>query len=483
MNLTNASLAVLFSAGNLLALPFWALIICAPRWRMTQLIMRSPIAIIAPALLYLALVLPHLSRILPILLPPELSAVAVLLGSPEGAAIAWVHFLCFDLFVGRWAYLDSQERGISPFLMAPVLFLTLMVGPLGFLLYLTVRHLPRGLVDNGKGAIVAAWRENRPLTLFGVFMLITLVACLFGLATDPRVITGAPAWMKPTKFAISTALYAFTLLYLLRFVQGRPRLVTTISVLTALCLLIEIIIVAVQMLRGTTSHFNVATPLDTLLWNIMGVFIVPVWLMSILTTYLLIRQRGLRPAFAASLRWGALLAAVGMGIGFLMTSPKPAQMTALKAGRTMAQVGSIGGHTVGAVDGSGEPGLPVVGWSRSHGDLRVPHFVGLHALQLLPLFGMFLLWQQKQQKPNLPLSAAHGAALVHIAGTAYGGVIALLTWQALRGQSLLAPDTMTLAAAVLLTAATLLAGGTVLFYALRDSRHDDTINTILADTV
>jgi hypothetical protein len=63
------------------------------------------------------------------------------MGSPAGATIAWVHFLAFDLFVGRWIYLDSQQRRISAWLMAPVLFLTLMLGPVGFLFYLIVRAL------------------------------------------------------------------------------------------------------------------------------------------------------------------------------------------------------------------------------------------------------------------------------------------------------------------------------------------------------
>jgi hypothetical protein len=65
--------------------------------------------------------------------------VAALLGTPAGATIGWAHFLAFDLFVGRWAYLDSRERAISAWLMAPVLFFVLMLGPIGFLLYLAVR--------------------------------------------------------------------------------------------------------------------------------------------------------------------------------------------------------------------------------------------------------------------------------------------------------------------------------------------------------
>jgi hypothetical protein len=86
-------------------------------------------------------VLPRLGEIWPAVSRPTLSGVATLLGSPAGASIAWVHFLAFDLFVGRWIYLDSQERGVRAWLMAPILFLTLMLGPVGFLLYLIMRPL------------------------------------------------------------------------------------------------------------------------------------------------------------------------------------------------------------------------------------------------------------------------------------------------------------------------------------------------------
>ena len=73
---------------------------------------------------------------------PALRGVAALLGSPLGATIAWAHFLAFDLFVGRWMYFDSRERRFSAWLMAPVLLLTLMLGPAGFLLYLILRFIP-----------------------------------------------------------------------------------------------------------------------------------------------------------------------------------------------------------------------------------------------------------------------------------------------------------------------------------------------------
>jgi hypothetical protein len=133
------SYAQIFSLSGLTVMPFWALMILLPRWRVTQRIMRSPLVAALPALLYAALVLPRAGAIFAAVSRPELTPIAALLGSPEGAIIAWAHFLTFDLMVGRWAYLDSRERGVSALLMAPVLFLVLMLGPIGFLLYLALR--------------------------------------------------------------------------------------------------------------------------------------------------------------------------------------------------------------------------------------------------------------------------------------------------------------------------------------------------------
>jgi Domain of unknown function (DUF4281) len=134
-------MGLLFRFGNVLVLPFWALMILLPRWRWTTWLIRSPFVSGAPAALYAALVLPRLGEIWPAVSRPTLSGITTLLGSPAGATIAWVHFVAFDLFVGRWIYLDSQERQVGAWLMAPVLFLTLMLGPAGFLFYLVVRSV------------------------------------------------------------------------------------------------------------------------------------------------------------------------------------------------------------------------------------------------------------------------------------------------------------------------------------------------------
>ena len=129
----------LFSLSSLLVMPFWALMIFAPRWSWTRRIIGSPLISLPAAVLYAVLVLPNVVSLLPALANPNLAGITALLGSPQGATIAWVHFLAFDSFVGRWAYLDAQERGINVFLMAFVLALILMFGPLGFAVYLGVR--------------------------------------------------------------------------------------------------------------------------------------------------------------------------------------------------------------------------------------------------------------------------------------------------------------------------------------------------------
>ncbi len=149
-------MASIFRVSNLLALPFWALMILLPRWRWTTRILQSPLVSAAPAFLYVALVLPRLVEIWPAVTRPTLSGIAVLLGSPAGATIAWVHFLAFDLFVGRWVYLDSRERRVSAWIMAPVLFLTLMLGPAGFLLYLVVRSLAAAKTASAKDTLQSA---------------------------------------------------------------------------------------------------------------------------------------------------------------------------------------------------------------------------------------------------------------------------------------------------------------------------------------
>jgi Domain of unknown function (DUF4281) len=141
--------ATIFLLSNVVVMPFWLLMIVLPRWQWTQRIVASPLIAAPPALLYALMVLPQLATLFPAVSNPDLAALATMLGTPAGTAIAWAHFVAFDLLVGRWAYLDSRERNVHPLVMAPVLFFILMLGPIGYLAYLVARSLsPQAISRN-----------------------------------------------------------------------------------------------------------------------------------------------------------------------------------------------------------------------------------------------------------------------------------------------------------------------------------------------
>lgn len=275
--------------------------------------------------------------------------------------------------------------------------------------------------------IATLWRSDAALTSFGFLMLVVLAAAAVGLWVDPRTITGAPAWLKPAKFAISTAIYSFTLAWIFSYLRGWPRMRRVVGRATVFVFALEVGLIALQAWRGTTSHFNVSTPLDGVLFGVMGLAIVAQTVLSIAVAVALWQQPFTDRALGWALRLGVAITIAGASTGGLMTRPTAAQLEATRAGARMTVVGA---HTVGAPDGG--RGLPVTGWSVEHGDVRVPHFVGLHAMQLLPLFALLIgrsRWHDAAQ-----------ARLVVVAAGAYASLFAILLWQALRGQSILDAD-------------------------------------------
>ena len=283
-------------------------------------------------------------------------------------------------------------------------------------------------------ALVARlWRTDAPLTFAGLLMLAGLAAAGIGLWLDPRTITGAPAWLKPAKFAVSLAIYAFTLAWVFSYLPGWPNMRRIVGWTTAVVLVVELAIIDLQVWRGTTSHFNVSTPLDAALFGAMGVAILFQTLTAIAVAVALWRQPFADQAMGWALRLGMSITILGGLTGALMTQPTAAQIAEARATHRMTVFGA---HTVGAPDG--EPGMPGTHWSAEHGDLRVPHFVGLHALQVLPLAVLAL-----RRRKMTETGRAH---LVIIGAISYTALFALLLWQALRGQSVIHPDAITGAA-------------------------------------
>ncbi len=292
-----------------------------------------------------------------------------------------------------------------------------------------------------------AWQVNRPLTILGISMVITLVFSLIAMIVDPKVITGQNAWVKPAKFAISISIYSFTLLWMLTFIRNRPRVVGILSWVTVVGFIIEMAAIVGQVLRGTTSHFNNATPFDDFVYSWMSYAIVVIWLCCFFVGIFLLFQKLHDPAFAWSMRFGILIALIGMGVAFLMTLPTEQQrIQEEEIGISLVK----GAHSIGVEDGGA--GLPILNWSTEGGDLRIGHFVGLHGMQILPLIGLMLsnsVFVHHIRREGRIL-------LVFIAGISYLLLIILLTWQALRGQSITAPDHITIAYFLSLLVGTLL---------------------------
>jgi hypothetical protein len=290
-------------------------------------------------------------------------------------------------------------------------------------------------------AIVAPVRWHRPLLWLAAAMALLAAVALVARFVDPREITGINAWDKPLKFALSTLIYSVTWSWLIgRLGRGR-RFASVAGSVMVVMFAIELAIIAGAAALGTTSHFNVSTPLNAAMWTVMAVSISLLWVASLVASVQLFRNALGDPALTLAVRAGAVLALVGLALGFLMTSPTAGQLADFR--------GIAGAHTVGIADGG--PGLPVLGWSTVAGDLRIPHFVGMHALQAIPL-ALIVVELLSRRVPTLRQSGLR-LALVWIAAGAYAATLALVTAQALRGQSIVQPDGATLAAAIAIGAA------------------------------
>src|SRR5687767_4216277 len=103
------------------------------------------------------------------------------------------------------------------------------------------------------------WKGSAPLTAAGLLMIAVLAAAVIGLAIDPRIVTGAPVWLKPAKFAASIAIYTLTLAWIFSLIPAWTRTCRIVGWTTAVTLVLEMVIIGLQAFRGTTSHFNVAT--------------------------------------------------------------------------------------------------------------------------------------------------------------------------------------------------------------------------------
>ncbi|WP_040421312.1 hypothetical protein [Actinopolymorpha alba] len=288
-----------------------------------------------------------------------------------------------------------------------------------------------------------ALQGSRALTILAGVMSAIFLISIVGLVADDRLLGGQPIWLKPAKFSVSLGVYGFTLAWLMAYLRRGRRVAQWSGIVIAAATYLEMAIIVGQVIRGRVSHFNEATLLDMVLWRSLGGLTVALSLGTIVIAVLLWRHGMPDRAGTWAIRLGIVLLMGGFLEAFLMVIPTPDQIALAERGLTT----NMGAHAVGVPDGG--PGMPLTGWSTTGGDLRIGHFVGLHGLQAILLFTMLVTWLVKD--------AVRRTHLVFVFAFAYGGLFVLVTWQALRAQPLLAPDSATITALLALAAATALA--------------------------
>lgn len=311
---------------------------------------------------------------------------------------------------------------------------------------------------------VSGVRAHRPLFVLAVVMAALALVAAVGLLVDDRTITGIPLWAKPLKFSLSIAIYSLTFGWLIGQLRRGRRIAWWSGTIAAVLLGVEMVVITWQAVRGTTSHFNLSTPFDEMVWHVMAGSIAGVWAATLVISIVLFANPGPDVARTIAIRAGATISVVGMALGMLMTIPSAAQI--------QAQAGIVGAHTVGLADGG--PGLPLLGWSTVGGDLRIPHFVGMHALQLLPL--LLIALELASRRIGVLRDDVVRARLIGLAAVGYAALVALFTWQALRGQSIVQPDLLTALALGGIALAVGIPAGVVLTRASRAARHTATVS-------
>lgn len=225
--------------------------------------------------------------------------------------------------------------------------------------------------------------RNEALFYFGLTCLALSVLFLVLATFTTTQVLGINAWIKPFKFAFSTVLYAWAMAWYCYYLPNFN--VKPFNWAVIILLGFEIVYIALQASRGQLSHFNISTPIYSALYSGMAIAASLVTIYTAYIAYLFFQTNfpNLPAHYVWSIRFGLLLFVIFAFQGFLMGS-------SLK-------------HTVGGADGG--VGIPLLNWSTKFGDLRIAHFIGMHALQILPLLAFYVL---KDTKTTLVLSILYG---------------------------------------------------------------------------
>jgi len=240
--------------------------------------------------------------------------------------------------------------------------------------------------------------RNSVLASAGVIHLLGFAVSYILSLIDKRKVAGVNVWIKPMKFFSSVAIYIFSLCWILFYL---PVAQQWLSITIAILMYIENFFITLQAGRGTTSHFNNKSIFDGIVFSIMGIAIT---LNTLLCAYILFlfftNDVKITESYLWGIRFGLLIFILASLEGFVMVK---------RRSNTISKQNKLN---------DGSKGLPFLNWSREGGDLRIAHFIGIHALQVLPIAGAFIR--------NLPV--------IIIISILYFIISALLFLQAIKGR-------------------------------------------------
>ncbi|MER7444456.1 hypothetical protein [Micromonospora avicenniae] len=303
---------------------------------------------------------------------------------------------------------------------------------------------------------------HRALVANAALMFTLTLVSAVGLFVDDRLLMGESIWVKPMKFGFAMGVYGLTLAWLLSRLSRGRRFGWWLGTVFAVAGLLDVGAVAYAAAHGTVSHFNNNDePVAETVRTVFNIGVAPLLLITMIIAVLVLIQRTGDRAMSRALRAGLGLAIASMVVALWLSNSAGARTVTDANGDPVSM---NGGHGIGDPDGNG---MFLTHWSTTGGDLRVPHFVGLHAIQVL-LFITAILGA---------FAARHGwlrdervrARLVGVAALGYSGVFVVLTWQARRGLPVTRLDRPTLVAFVGVAVFTVVAAAAVVVAARRRS--------------
>ena len=242
--------------------------------------------------------------------------------------------------------------------------------------------------------------RNESLFLFGLICLLASIIFFVLAKTTSVEVMGVNAWYKPFKFALSTVFYAWAMAWFCYYLPSTFN-VKLFNYTVIILLGFEIAYIAFQAGRGQLSHFNISSVLYATLYSLMGIAATLVTLYTAYVGVLFCTHLfpNLPNYYVWSIRIGIFIFVIFALEGFVM-------------GSRMSQ-------TIGGLDGN--HGIPILNWSKKFGDPRIAHFIGMHALQVIPLISFYVL---KNTKLTIAL------------GVLYFALAVFTLVQALQGKSL-----------------------------------------------